>query len=57
MSSQKKMRKTAKRRHWGRDGRWLKGTTKVKGIAFYTTTERREFKAVAVDEMRKEVTK
>ena len=46
MSSQKKLNKVSKRNHWGRDGRFLKGVQKVKGIAFYNASDRRAFKDV-----------
>ena len=40
MSSTKKNHKTSKRLHWGRDGKWLKGTLKLQGVAFYTSSQR-----------------
>lgn len=39
--SNKKLRKTNKRNHWGRGGNFLKGVLKGKGIVFYNSTERR----------------
>lgn len=45
MSSEAKKRKTNKRLHWGRDGKWLKPGNKVKGVSFYTSGERQNFKA------------
>lgn len=40
MSSTKKNHKTSKRLHWGRDGKWLKGVLKLRGVAFYTSSQR-----------------
>ena len=44
MSSEAKKRKTNKRLHWGRDGKWLKPGNKVKGVSFYASGERQKFK-------------
>lgn len=41
MASENKKAKTNKRNHPGRDGRWLKVTSKVKGISFYGKCNRR----------------
>ncbi len=47
MASEKKMRKTAKKLHWGRGGSWLKEKVAgVKGVSFYTPAKRRLDKKV-----------
>ena len=50
MASQKKLRKIAKKLHWGRGKWWFKSKGKgVKGVSFYTPSDRQESKKVDVD--------
>lgn len=44
MSSENKKSKTDKRHHWGRDGKFLKDKTKLKGISFYNSSLRQKLK-------------
>ena len=37
MASENKKAKTDKRKHWGRDGKFLKATDKFRGLNFFST--------------------
>ena len=50
MSSESKKRKTNKKNHWGRDGKWLKFTGKLKTVSFYNSSSRQKFKKGNEDE-------
>ena len=53
MASRNKVAKTDKRNHWGRGRRFLKGTIKLKRVAFYNPSDRQKNKRVeAPDEER-----
>lgn len=43
MASESKLRKIAKKLHWGRGGSWLKAKGKgIKGVSFFTPTQRKQ---------------
>lgn len=50
MASSKKLRKTDKKRHFGRGGAWLKDKAPgIKGVSFYNASQRRRDKRVDLD--------
>lgn len=50
MASEKKKRKTSKKNHWGRGGNFLKWKgARLKGIAFYTSSERQRLKKISYE--------
>ena len=42
MASENKKAKTNKRKHWGRDGKFLKYTNKFKGLNFFNASLRKQ---------------
>lgn len=46
MASENKKAKTDKRKHWGRDGKFLKYTVKIKGLTFFNASLRKKFNKI-----------
>lgn len=50
MASENKKAKTDKRKHWGRDGKFLKDTGKFRGLNFFNASLRKKINRVESDE-------
>lgn len=46
MASENKKAKTDKRKHWGRDGKFLKYTDKFKGLSFFNASLRKKINKI-----------
>lgn len=49
MASENKKAKTDKRKHWGRDGKFLKDTGKFKGLNFFNASLRKKLNKIDYD--------
>lgn len=50
MSSESKKRKTSKKLHPGRDGKFLKLINKHKGLTFFNSSERKKIKKIDLED-------
>jgi len=46
MASKNKKSKTDKKKHFGRDGKFLKDAGKIKGVTFYNSSMRKKLKKI-----------
>lgn len=49
MASESKKRKTSKKLHPGRDGKFLKLINKCKGLTFFNSSERKKLKKIDLE--------
>ena len=51
MTSVSKKNKTDKRKHWGRDGKFLKYVFKLKGLNFFNASMRKKINKITEDKL------